>query len=269
MYYYIIESSKGKFNSRTPQEKIKDILGNLGIAGETVTPSSARTIEELTHLGIVKGYSTIVAVGSEALVNKVITVLATETLAKDTVLGVIPNDFNSPLVKKLGITDIYSACNALKFRKLETVNLCLIEPNKYFLTEAIIESSKNKEIFFSMEKMKGKAFTKKVTIKPGLEVTLCDQSLEGGLLKKFFRWLFGKKEKDIYTSRFQTKRIRFESERENLPVKVSDKIVAKTPATFLNRGRILKIIVARDRIKPVEKITGGKQHQRVKNQSGN
>ena len=251
MYYYIIEPSKGKFSNR--QEKVRDILGNLGIAGETVTPNSARTIEELTHLGIVKGYSTIVACGSESLVNKVITVLATENLTKDTVLGVIPNEFDTPLVRKLGITDIYSACNALKSRKLDNVSLCFIEPNKYFLTEAIIESSHNKELFFSIENINGKANVHKVVIKPGLEVTLYDKSLEGGILKKFYQWLFNKKEKDIYTSSFQTKRIRFESEKENLPVKVSNEIVAKTPVTFSNHARSLKIIVARDRIRSERK----------------
>ena len=74
----------------------------------------------------------------------------------------------------------------------------------------------------------------------------------GDVLKKTFRWLFGKKEKDIYTSDFMTRRIRFESEKGNLGIKVSGEIIAKTPATFSNRTRVLKIIVARDKIKPVE-----------------
>lgn len=249
MYYYIIEPSKGKFISNT-QEKIKDILGDLGIAGETVSPSAARTVEELAHLGVIKGYSTIVAVGSEVLVNKVITVLATEDGAKDAVLGIIPSNFNTALTKRLGVTDIYSACNALKSRKLESVNLGLIEPNKYFITEAMIESSRNKELFFSMDKIQGKSATKKAIIKPGLDVTLYDQMLEDRAPAKFFRWLFGKKNKtDIYTSSFGTHRIRFESEKDNLPIKVSGEVVAKTPATFSNRARLLKIIVARDRIK--------------------
>jgi len=261
MYYYIIEQARGKFSSR--QEKIKDILGDLGIAGETATPTAARSIEELTHLGVIKGYSTIVAVGSEMLVNKVITVLASEQMAKETVLGVIPDDYTSVLAKKLGVNDIYSACRALKLRKLETTNLCFIEPNKYFLTEALIESSKNSMIFFSLENIKGSALFQKIIIKPGLDISIYDRTLEGSLPQKFLRWLFGKKEKDIYTSNFQTKRIRFESEKENLPIKVSGEIVAKTPATFNNRSRQLKIIVARDRLKVEEKNppiggTGGK-----------
>lgn len=258
MYYYIIEPSKGKISLRY-REKIKDILGDLGIAGETVTPTPARTIEELTHLGVVKGYSTIVAVGSEMLVNKVITVLATEQTAKDTVLGVIPNDFNSNLAKRLGLSDIYTACQALKFRKLESTNLCLIEPNKYFLTEAVIETYRNKQIFFSIEKLKGSALSKKTIIKPGLDISIYDGFFDGGTSKKFVKWLFAKKENDIYSSSFSTKRIHFESEKENLPIKVSGEIVAKTPATFANRSRILKIIVSRDKIKSEKNLSGGKK----------
>ncbi len=255
MYYYIVESPKGKFINR--QEKIKDILGDLGIAGETVSPSSARTIEELTHLGVVKGYSTIVAVGSEMLVNKVLTVLATEKTAKDTVLGIIPNDFETELANKIGVRDIRSACNALKHRKLETINLCLIEPNKYFLTEAIIENTRDDDVFFSMEKLKGRALANKIIIRPGLDIYIHDKNYEGGSTKKLVGWLFGKKEKDIYSSYFHKKRIRFEAEKDNLPIKVSGEIVAKTPATFHNRQKILKIIVARDRIKPEEKNKKG------------
>ena len=194
MYYYIIEPSRGKFISK--QEKIKDILGNLGIAGETVSANSSRTVEELTHLGVVKGYSTIVAIGSESLVNKVITILASEQLAKNTVLGVIPDDFNSALAQKIGVTDLNSACNILKFRKLESVGLCLIEPNKYFITEASIEKSRNTEIYFSLDQLQGKALAKKVSIKPGLEVTFFDENLEGSSSQKFTRWLFGKNQEE-------------------------------------------------------------------------
>lgn len=248
MYYYIIEPPKGKIINRP--EKIKDILGDLGIAGETVSPNAARSIEELTHLGVVKGYSTIVAVGSEALVNKVITVLATEKTAQNTVLGIIPDNFDSALSKKLGVSDLRSACNILKLRKLQTVNLCLIEPNKYFLTEAVIENPRRDEIFFSMENIQGKALANKIFIKPGLKIYFNDPSFEGGSGKKFVQWLFGKKEKDIYSSFFHTKKMRFEGEKRNLPIKVSGEIIAKTPATFANRTRVLKIIVARDTMKP-------------------
>jgi diacylglycerol kinase family enzyme len=242
-----MEPPKGKVVSR--QEKIKDILGDLGIAGETVSSSAARTIEELTHLGIVKGYSTIVAVGDESLVNKIITVLATEKLAKDVVLGVIPNDFDSILAKKLNITDLRSACNALKFRKLETIDLCAVEPNKYFITEAVIENNRNHGIYFSKEGLQGRLEADQILIKPGLEVFTHDRALEGNAPSKFYRWLFSRKQDDIYSSYFKTKKIRFEAENNAaIPVKVAGEIIAKTPVTIHSRLRVLKIIVARDKM---------------------
>ena len=247
MYYYIIEPLKGKLASRA--EKIKDILGDLGIAGETVSPSAARTIEELTHLGVIKGYSTIVAVGSESLTNKVITALAIEKTVNEIVLGIIPDDFNSAIAKKIGVSDLKSACETLKFRRLSTIDICLIEPNKYFITSAEIFSHKNTEIFFSFDKLKGRALADSITIDPGLTLFFHDRNLEGGPSIRFVNWLFGKKREDIFSSFFKAKRIRIETENTNLSIRVSGEIVAKTPATFHNRSKVLKIIVARDKIK--------------------
>lgn len=241
-----MEPPKAKIVSR--QEKIKDILGNLGIAGETVSPSAARTIEELTHLGIVKGYSTIVAVGQESLINKVITVLVTQKEIKDVVLGIIPTDFNSQIAQRIGVKDLNSACNVLKQRKLEIIDLCLLEPNKFFLTDATIETFFNQEVYFAVDNYKGKALTNKILIKSGLEVFFYDKTLQGSPVSSFSRWLFGKKEKDIYSSYFHTKKIRIESN-NTLSLKVSGETIAKTPLVVSNRSRALKIIVARDKIK--------------------
>jgi len=242
-----MEPPKGKLVYR--QEKIKDILGDIGIAGETVTPSAARTIEELTQLGVMKGYSTIVAVGGESLINKIINILATQKISKDVVLGIIPNDFESLISKKINVGDLRSACNALKFRRLETIDICQIEPNKFFITEALIENPKNRQVYFSLDQVAGSAQANQIIIKPGLNIYMHDKALEGNAFSRFLNWLFSRKEKDVFSSFFQTKKVRFESENANLPIKVSGETIAKTPATLNNRPRILKIIVARDKLK--------------------
>ncbi len=242
-----MEPPKGKLIYR--QEKIKDILGDIGIAGETVIPSAARTIEELTQLGVMKGYSTIVAVGGESLINKIINILATQKISKEAVLGIIPNDFESLIARKINVGDLRSACNALKFRRLETIDICQIEPNKFFITEAMVENPKNRQIYFSLDTMAGSAQTNQIIIKPGLNIYMHDKALEGNAFSRFVGWLLSRKEKDIFSSFFQTKKVRFESENANLPIKVSGEIIAKTPATFYNRPRMLKIIVARDKMK--------------------
>lgn len=247
MYYYIMEPPRGK--TAVWQEKVKDILGNLGIAGETVSPSSARTIEELASLGVVKGYSTIVAVGSEGLANKVVSAIINQKDKADVVLGVIPNDFNSLIAQKIGVKDLLEACEALKFRKLKTTDACLIEPNKYFLTEAVIESS-TAEMYLTLDTVKAGLPFNKMVINPGIELTVYDHSSQNQSTAKFFNWILGRQEerKDIYTSFFHSKKIKIEVLGKNIPVKVNDETVARTPIICQNRPRVLKIIVARGNI---------------------
>ena len=248
MYYYIMEPAGPK---SAWQEKIKDTLGDLGIAGETVTPSPARTIEELASLGIIKGYTTIVAVGSEKIVNKIVTALINQKVGHDTVLGVIPDDFNSKIAKRLGVRDYKEACQALKFRKLQTVDTCFIEPNKYFMTEAIIESNKTADIYLTMDQVQVGASFNRITIKPGISIEIEDLSRpKTNSIKSFFNSLFGKKEisPDIYTSHFSSQTIQIETPGSPLSVKIDGEMVAKTPFICHHRAKALKIIVARETI---------------------
>lgn len=248
MYYYIMESADKK--GLLWQEKIKNTLGDLGIAGETVTPTPARTIEELTHLGIIKGYSTIVAVGSEKLINTVATTIIDHKEAADVVLGVIPEDSSSLIAKKVGVISDNNACQTLKFRKLDTFDVALIEPNHYFITEAEIISAKTVQAYLSTPNIKALVSFNKITIRPGLEIEIHDDSgkNQGG---KFFGWLMGsgkKKEKDIYFSYITAKKMKIEAINTILAAKVQNEVIAKTPIVCVTRDKALKIIVARDTI---------------------
>lgn len=248
MYYYIMEPANGK--NTVNQDKIKDLLGDLGIAGETVFPSPARTIEELASLGVLKGYSTIVAVGSEKIVNKIVTALINQKSTKDTVLGVIPDNFNSKLAKRIGVSNIKEACESLKYRKLETIDAVCIEPNKYFMTEAIVESHRTTDAYLIMNELQAGLAFNRITIKPGVKVEIEDfsgQKKEG--LANFFGSLFGKKEvqtKDIYSSLFMTERLQLETPGANVKILVDNEAVAKTPVVLHDCPKALKIIVAKD-----------------------
>jgi len=231
------------------QERVKSILGDLGIAGETVSPSPARTIEELASLGIVKGYSTIVAVGSENIVDKIVTALISQKGDKEVVLGMIPENYNSALARMLGVKDVRDACNALKFRKLSTIDACFIEPNKYFLTEALIESSRSIDAYLILDNIQAGLPFNKITIRPGLNISVEDNSLQKGSSNRFLGWLFGKKPQEINNSFFRSKKLKLETINTSVPVKVDGEVIAKTPIVCHNRSKALKIIVARDTIK--------------------
>lgn len=248
MYYYIMEPAGPK---SAWQEKVKDTLGDLGIAGETVSPSPARTIEELASLGIIKGYTTIVAVGSEKIVNKIVTALINQKAGKDTVLGVIPDDYNSKIAKRIGVSDYKEACQTLKSRKLQTVDVCFVEPNKYFMTEAVIESSRSQEAYLTFDKIQAGVSFNKITIKPGLKVEINDFSEQTqDNFKKFISSIFGKKLviNDIYTSHFASNELQVETARTSVSLKVDGEIIAKSPFLCHHQPKALKIIVAKDTI---------------------
>jgi diacylglycerol kinase family enzyme len=237
------------------QEKVKDTLGDLGIAGETVFPSPARTIEELAALGINKGYSTIVAVGSEKIVNKIVTALINQKSNKDTVLGVIPEDYTSKMAKRIGVTDYKEACLALKYRKLQTVDACFIEPNKYFMTEAYIESAKTADIYLTLDAVQVGASFNKITIKPGLRIEIDEENKKQPSLRNMFNAFIGKKqveEKNIYSSLFHTQTVQIETSGTPLSIKVDDEIIAKTPILCHQMSKALKIIVAKEIINQSE-----------------
>lgn len=249
MYYYIMEPAGPK---STWQEKVKDTLGDLGIAGETVFPSPARTIEELASLGIIKGYTTIVAVGSEKIVNKIVTALINQKAGKDTVLGVIPDDYNSNMAKRIGVNDYKEACQTLKSRKLQTVDVCFVEPNKYFMTEATIESGKTQEAYLAFDKTQAGVSFNKITIKPGLNIEINDFSEKNqDSFKKFIGSIFGKKiedKNDIYTSHFATSKLQIDTPKNSISLKVDGEIIAKSPFSCHHQPKALKIIVAKDSI---------------------
>jgi diacylglycerol kinase family enzyme len=240
-------------NKSSWQEKVKDTLGDLGIAGETVSPSPARTIEELASLGIIKGYSTIVAVGSEKIVNKIVTALISQKSNNDTVLGIIPDDYDSRMAKRIGVKDYKEACQALKSRKLQTMDTVCIEPNKYFMTDAIIESPKSADTYLLMGQIQVGAKFNKITIKPGVKIEIEDENKQiQSNVKNFFKFLIGKKEEglknNIYSSLFHSKEIQIETPDNSFSVKVDGDTVAKTPILVTHQPKALKIIVARETI---------------------
>jgi len=252
MYYYIMETAGKK--TAVWQEKVKDILGDLGIAGETVAPSPARTIEELAQLGVVKGYNTIVAVGSQKLLNKVASVIINQKENRDIVLGFVPEDFTGSVAKKINVKDTQEACLALKQRRLETIDACMVEPNKFFLTEATIENSQAVDIYLTIDSLKAGLPANKITIKPGIALYVSDFSIKPKN-KGFLSFLFGKKTEetsDIYSSFFQCETLRVDSVDEILSIKADDEIITKTPAIFHNRPKALKLIVSRDIINSKE-----------------
>ncbi len=133
MYYYIINPASGGGKINKVQDKLKDRLKELGIAGEFVKSTGPGDIARLTKMAIDKGYKTIVAVGGDGTINEIINAIGGSGIA----LGIIPMGSSNELANMLGITEWQMACNILAARKVEEVDLGLIN-DKLFVTAASI-----------------------------------------------------------------------------------------------------------------------------------
>ena len=252
MYYYIMEQPKNRA-MQSKQEYIRGIISNLGIIGEVVTVSPARTTEELVDMGVTKSYSTIVAVGSDRHINRIASLLK----HKKPALGIIPLNCSELVSGLIGTNDIKEACNILKSRRLKEASLGLVEPNKYFITQAEIHSPKSEFASFTIINPGSDSYIAEcsfteIIISKNLYTFITDRLYNQNLIKNTWNWLVGKKNSDIVSSILRGKKIKIETENP-VPVMLDNEIVAKTPIVVSYVPKALKIITKPARIVEEEK----------------
>ncbi len=245
MYYYIFEQPKTG-SVATQQNKIKNQLSFYGISGEISRVSPARSVEELTQIALAKQYNTVVAVGSDELINQVASFLQ----HSDCALGVIPINASKSMHKLLGIEEITQAYELLKKRRVSIVDIAYISPNKYFLTKAEILNDKSTLGTIYFDKCQaGVRFTKITLYSPAfldilgenkIYVSIIDQN-NGDLLSQTFNWLIGKNNSKQAITYLRSKHLVIDTP-EPISVYIGEKIVAKTPIEIKTKHQALKII---------------------------
>jgi len=134
MYYYIINPAAGGGKINKIQERLKERLKSLGIAGEFEKSTGPTDIPKLTKIAIDRGFKTIVAVGGDGTINEMINAVdSKESIA----IGIIPTGSTNELANILGIYDWQSACTILAARKVEKLDLGRIGDH-FFVTSATI-----------------------------------------------------------------------------------------------------------------------------------
>jgi len=251
MYYYILEQPKSR-NVQVAQDKIKNILENVGIAGEIVTVSPARTTEELVEMGLFKQYNTIVAVGSDRHINKI----ATGLRHKNCAMGIIPINTSDLIYKLIGTTDLKEACENLKFRRLREINMGLIEPNKYFITQAEIQTNVSREATVTIinpgsDSYQAESTFSEIIISRSLYIFISDKYKDSNFLKNTWNWFTGNKTEESVSSILRGKKIKIETN-EPMPVTMDGEIIAKTPIVAALLPRVLNVITKPARIKQEE-----------------
>jgi len=237
MYYYILEAPSAR-SVRQNYQKLRDILTQLGIAGEVVSASPARTSTELAEMGIGKGYSTIVAVGGDHHVNEV----ATAVIGR-AVLGIIPVNA-SPLVTDIvGATDIRDAAEALKFRRLSLQSTVLVEPETIIFLDSVIQTSRLAKISLILDnRVRAHAYFNRLTINRFLELRL--ESLHVTERRKVLG-MFNVGGQPIRSeSYFHARNVRIVTD-PSLPLTVADLPIAQSPIQLRLMPDSLKVITKR------------------------
>jgi hypothetical protein len=140
MYYYIFEPTSDPKEVKI-QEEVKTLLSSLNIVGEFVTLSLAEEPRDLARVGLRKNYATIVACGSDKLINEV----GSGLIETQAVLGAIPVEEKSIFHSILGTKNYIDACNILPRRKVLNVDTGIINQENFFITQVVIRPKK--EIF--------------------------------------------------------------------------------------------------------------------------
>lgn len=240
MYYYIMEPPASRAVRQTYQ-KLRDLLTNLGIAGEMMAASPARTPEELAMMGLEKGYGTIVAVGGDTFVNHI-----AQTIIGQAVLGVIPVGECEQIAEIIGTNNMRTAAEFLKFRRLSTLNTVLVEPDLLLLLDAVIVPPKLAKVNFVIDgKLRGYAYFNKLTISKDLVIKIESTHV---IEPKKFLGLFSTGGTVMRSeSVFHGRNVRLVTDPE-LALLINRQPVAKTPVQLRANPNSLKVITKRGTI---------------------
>lgn len=241
MYYYIIEAPP-KFNLGRFQKKIKQILTDLNINGEMALASPARSAENLAQMGLEKGYNTIVAIGGDSLVNRLASLLVNTPAA----LGAVPINLSPDLAAIFTGYDLKNACYALRQRFVRHIDLGHIAPQKYFLSDAIIEPERPFDCTIDVDhSYRLQATIAALKIRSNLEIRFIT-----GIPQQSRSWW-----QRIRITPFMHNETVIKAEdfhlytASPLPVMVAENLLAKTPMHVTRASKVLKIITYRDKIK--------------------
>jgi diacylglycerol kinase family enzyme len=118
-------------------------LTDLGLNGKIIRLGGIKNIKGTIQNEIKLGAKTIVAVGNNQTVNKIIgAIIDTDIYGdfqKKTLLGIIPIGDDNSIATSFGIKNEEDACNILLARRIEKIDLGLVGDH-YFLNEANIGS---------------------------------------------------------------------------------------------------------------------------------
>lgn len=143
MHVYIYDDYLNKSKYHKIINRLEIRLTDLGLNGKIIRLEGIKNIKNAVQNEIKLGAKTIIAVGNNQTVNKIIGAIIDTDLygdfQKKTLLGIIPVGDDNSIATSFGIKNGEEACNILLARRIEKIDLGLVG-NHYFLNQASIQS---------------------------------------------------------------------------------------------------------------------------------
>lgn len=249
MYYYLQESASN-WNERKVQDKLKKLVGQFGIAGESVSPSPARTIDELVAIGLEKNYSTFVGVGDDLFLNKVASSIINQRDrfgAQRVVLGLVPTNLQGDIATWLGYRTIDEAASALKSRKVALMDVPVIEPSKYFIAPLRIKGAAVFSIKLATPGYTIDTQAAALSIDRTMQVTISGAPVGSKIMTTLRHFFTGETAQSAADSRLRSSTLRIET-LDTIPVYLNSEMIAKTPISLKIVPQALNLITERGTI---------------------
>lgn len=128
MYCYLYDEFIQE-NKRFEREllRIENRLTDLGVTGKVSRLALFRDAQEMIRDEIERGVSTIVVVGNDETVRKVIDVVTDN----EVVLGIIPIGPQNELARMMGIPEGVAACDVLSARRIEKIDVGIVNGRRF------------------------------------------------------------------------------------------------------------------------------------------
>ncbi len=257
MYYYIYDSFVTDKKHLPTVHAVEARLTDLGINGRIEKLTVLKNMKEIVEDAVKKGAKTIVGVGDDSTVSKIISYLPNLNIT----LGIIPIGPNNKIASLLGIAPGEEACNVLSARIIEKIDLGKANDN-YFISKLAVPSQKQITMDagtyrirqlseynhinicnFDIQQALDRDTSARSNPKDGiLEAVISAQKKRSGLWSMFQQKTYSRK------SVFPFKKIKIKCDSDSVPVIADDQVTIKTPVTVEVAPKKLKIIVGKNRM---------------------
>lgn len=144
MHVYIYDDYLNKKKYNNTLARIETRITDLGLNGKIIRLDVMKNIGEAVENEMTRGAKTMVAVGNDRTVNKIINAMinatASSQIGAEIPLGIIPiSEKENSIANCLGIAEGEEAGDVLSARRIEKLDIAMAG-NNYFLSQATIES---------------------------------------------------------------------------------------------------------------------------------